>query len=98
MYINAVSNQFERAMISALVITYLVVWVLAVIFGLVLSFTSLIPGFIHEYRTAAGLNLVLFAITLLLLFSSVCKTERVLRMMIWYCCACVCSFGTRALC
>ena len=70
-------------MITPLVITYLCLWIVATLCGLALSFTSLVPGFSHEYRTAAGLNGVLFCLTLAVLFSTICKTERVLRMMIW---------------
>lgn len=71
-------------MISALVITYLFVWALAVLCGFALSLTDLVPGFHHEYRVASSLNFALYLLTLLFLFTSICKTERVLRMMIWF--------------
>ena len=71
-------------MISALVITYLFVWALAVLCGFCTFFHRPDPGFHHEYRVASSLNFALYLLTLLFLFTSICKTERVLRMMIWF--------------
>jgi hypothetical protein len=71
-------------MISRLVISYLVALFLATGVGLALSFSDLMPGFDHEYRTAAGLNFVLLVLSVFFCSSSLCDCERSLRLMLWF--------------
>jgi hypothetical protein len=71
-------------MVSRSVVSYLVVLCLGSVAGLLLSFTDLMPGFDHEYRTAASLNLILLFFSSIFCVSSFCESERSLRLMLWF--------------
>lgn len=84
LYKHLRANTLKARMISKPVTAYLFLWVTAVLVGLAVSFSDLVPGFHHEFRTASVLNLILFFLTVILLFTSICKTERTLRMLVWF--------------
>ena len=67
-----------------LIYFWMFLWGILLITGFSYSYSNVVSGWEHEFRIASLLNLLLLILSIILIFTSVCKTTRSKQMLLWF--------------